>query len=110
MSEIDVVGLEVVPGRYSIAVPATAATAVLQTGLVRLHGWSIANPGAAAAAVTIYNGGDATGQVAAGIQIPAGDSRALWLGDDGLVLDVSLAITTGAAGLIGALWVSRPPQ
>ncbi|MGH7239408.1 MAG: hypothetical protein ACREHG_04990 [Candidatus Saccharimonadales bacterium] len=96
---------------YPLTIPTTAVTQSIQTGMIMLHGWSIANPSATTAGeIDVYNGDDANGQLAAGIIVPASDSKTHFMGLPGILLDVGLAVDVALAGMVGVLWVSRPAQ
>lgn len=96
---------------YPIDIPASAATVQLQSGMVIVHGWSVANTASAGAGeIDIYNGSDATQTHVGVILLQPGTSNAVSMGLPGILCDVGLTVVTNSASLRGALWVSRPVQ
>lgn len=96
---------------YPLTIPSATGAVLLQGGAVMLHGWSVQNPSTTASGlVEVFNGDEASGQIAAAIRVPVDGSDALWIGVPGLYLDSALTVHPHIGSLTGALWVSRPAQ
>lgn len=75
---------------------------------VVLYGYSVRETAGAAAQVLILNGADASGLEVVGINLNPNESIRDWLGDRGIVCDVSLfVVKTGT--VTGSLYVKQEP-
>lgn len=90
----------------ALAVSSAAGSSRLVGQGCILVGWSIRETsGAAAAALTLYNGSDQTTQLVAGIGIVSGGSVVEGVGADGPFCDQGLFVHQESGAWSGAVWV-----
>lgn len=94
-----------------ISVGATTTTAQWFTGPARLMGWALReSTGAATAACDIYDGNDATAQVAIPFTFLANESVRDWLGPNGVLITRGAFLNVLAGSVRGALFVELLPD
>lgn len=93
-----------------ISFAALTTTTKIVAGPARLMGWGIKETtGAATAACDVYDGSDATGQLAVPFTLLSNESVRDWLGPNGLLCVRGLFVNVTSGSVSGALWVEILP-
>lgn len=102
------------PGLYAdpvaMPLPAGNASGVVVAGPCRLIGWGLKeSTGMGSVSMDIFDGNDATGQLAVPINLTTSESVRDWLGPTGLLMTRGLYVRINSGTPAGALWVEVLP-
>lgn len=91
----------------SICIPLVtlAASKSLYSGPCIIAGWSIVEPAGAAAVWDIFDGNDATGQLAGALNFAANGSSVVGPGVNGAYCKVGLFLSRVSGSIRGAIWL-----
>jgi hypothetical protein len=88
-----------------IPLPTLAASKLLYSGPCIIAGWSIIEQAGVAAVWDVFDGGDATGQLAGALSFAAGGASVIGPGPDGPYCKVGLFLSRVSGTIRGSIWL-----